>query len=89
MKPSRLLLLLLVALAGCAARANQHQLTRRAAFDLGCTADQIEVTEIDERTRGVRGCGQQATYVESCDGPVNNSNTTCTWVINGATTPVR
>jgi hypothetical protein len=64
-------------LAGCT--ATESQLRSRAAFDLQCDAKSIQIVKIDARTRGVRGCGQQATYVESCSGP-NGSN--CTWVLN-------
>jgi hypothetical protein len=68
-------------LLGCA-HANSDQLTRRASFDLGCSADQIQVYEIDNRTRGVVGCGQRVTYVESCDGRRDHMMTECTWVMN-------
>jgi hypothetical protein len=64
-------------LAGCT--ATESQLRSRAAFDLQCDAKSLQIVKIDSRTRGVRGCGQQATYVESCSGP-NGSN--CTWVLN-------
>jgi hypothetical protein len=67
--------------AGCAGASND-QLRTRAAFDLKCNAGEVQVIELDDRTRGVQGCGQQATYVESCDGPKQNFNTSCTWVLN-------
>jgi hypothetical protein len=60
-------------LVGCA--ATEKQLRIRAAFDLDCSESELEVVEIDARTRGVRGCGQHVTYVESC-AP------NCTWVLN-------
>ena len=53
--------------SGCHASATQ--LRNRAAFDLHCPASQLRVQRIDDRTRGVIGCGQQVTYVESCNAP--------------------
>ena len=63
---------------GCG--ASEEQLRSRAAFDLKCPQGQLEITEIDDRTRGVRGCDGQATYVESCTAPDRSSG--CTWVMN-------
>ena len=60
--------------------ATLEQLRSRASFDLGCPANQLDVVEIDQRTRGVRGCGKQATYVESCT--TADRSTGCTWVLN-------
>jgi hypothetical protein len=63
--------------------ATADQLRARAAFDLNCPQSQVNVVELDERTRGVRGCGQQATYVENCsmiDGYGGKHD--CTWVLN-------
>jgi len=71
-----------LAAPGCFATAGQDQLVNRASFDLRCPGPEIEIVELDQRTRGVRGCGQQATYVESCDGPRTQLNTKCTWVLN-------
>ncbi len=54
--------------AGCGATgASLKSLEARATFDLQCPAPSIQTVEIDERTRGVRGCGKQMTYVEVCD----------------------
>lgn len=64
-------------LAAC--HATEKQLRARAAFDLNCPEDQIQITKIDFRTRGVRACGEQATYVEACQGSGQSS---CTWVLN-------
>lgn len=71
---------LMVIIAGCG--ASEEQLRARAAFDLKCTESAIQVVEIDGRTRGVRGCNQQATYVETCS---NSNHTDCTWVLNADT----
>ena len=74
-------LAVLAALLACGG-ATTDQLRARAAFDLQCEEAQLSVVKIDERTQGVRGCGQQATYVESCDGPKGGTSTECTWVMN-------
>jgi hypothetical protein len=55
------------------------RLVKRASFDLDCT-EPLGVTNIDDKTRGVRGCGRQATYVELCDAPVGIVRRTCVWV---------
>lgn len=67
-------------LSGCG--ASDEQLRARVAFDLNCGQDKIQIVEIDDKTRGVRACGQQATYVEACDGPKGGWTTECTWVLN-------
>lgn len=64
---------LLCSLGGCAAQlreARQADLRNRASFDLGCPAQQIELTPLDNNAAhygigatGVRGCGRQATYL--------------------------
>jgi hypothetical protein len=77
----------LVWVMGCAATASQDQLTRRAWFDLGCSAKELKYTRIDYLTVGVVGCGKRAIYVESCDGPRSRLETMCTWVINGQIEP--
>jgi len=63
-------------LAGCG--ASEEQLRARAAFDLDCRESSLRVIEIDDQTRGVRGCGQRATYVERCKQQASD----CTWVLN-------
>jgi len=73
---------------GCSGATDQ-QLRARAAYDLKCNEGHLQVTEIDARTRGVRGCNQQVTYVESCTGGYGNNpgmqmaTNECTWVLNG------
>jgi len=74
-----------IGLAGLAAcgGATTEQLRARAAFDLDCPQHKIQLVEIDERTQGVNGCGQRATYVESCghvDGYGGKHD--CTWILN-------
>jgi len=63
--------------------ATVAQLRKRAAFDMDCPESSLHTVQIDERTRGVSGCGQKLVYVESCDrvgqwGAKDN----CTWVLN-------
>jgi len=79
----------LVTLAGCATSGwtseslrEDRRLVKRAAYDLDCT-EPMGVTHIDAKTRGVRGCGRQATYVQLCDAPVDNPMRSCAWVMNG------
>jgi hypothetical protein len=73
----------LVLLGVCACGATEEQLRARAAFDLSCPKDQLSLVQLDDRTQGVTGCGQKATYVESCgmrDGYGGKHD--CTWVLN-------
>ena len=67
----------------CGCGATEDQLRARAAFDLSCGQDQLTIVEIDNRTSGVRGCGQHATYVEQCA----QGNANCTWVLNSDSKP--
>ncbi len=86
------LLVALAALVSCvAASASTGQLRARASFDLNCPDTQLEIVPIDGRTKGVRGCGQQATYVESCEqhagayvgpGTGGSYRSSCTWMLN-------
>jgi hypothetical protein len=77
-------LVLLTIFAGCGgASASTSQLKTRAAFDLNCPESAIEVSELDKVTRGVRGCGKQRTYVESCKSN-EYGNYDCTWVMNSS-----
>jgi len=61
----RVIYLLFVFLISCGARIGQ--LAPRASFDLGCPQDKLEYTEIDDETQGVSGCGNQGTYVWTCN----------------------
>jgi hypothetical protein len=71
---------------GCATTypSPRERLLNRAAYDLDCAREWLTVTKIDEETRAVRGCGQQATYVLICDGPVDHVMRRCTWLVNTA-----
>lgn len=72
---------------GCVRGASNQKLVERASFDFNCPPQQIQVVELDSQTRGVRACGQQATYVEACDGPKGGLGTKCTWVLNTDSRP--
>lgn len=66
-------LLSVLGLAACAPYG--AALKRRAAFDFDCPEAQVEVIELSDGVRGVKGCGKRATYVLTCAGP-------CSWVMN-------
>ncbi len=67
---SRLLLILgaVVFFTGCVA-----QLKQRAAFDLDCPEDALQVTELGTNVKGVKGCGRRATYVWNNNAWIMNS----------------
>ena len=48
--------------------ATESQLRTRAAFDMSCDAQALQIVKIDSRTRGVVGCGRIMTYVETTSG---------------------
>jgi hypothetical protein len=52
---------------------------RRATFDLNCPAQKLTITEIGNRTYGVRGCDKQATYVTTGECSTASS---CTALLN-------
>jgi hypothetical protein len=60
-------------------RATLPQLQMRAAFDLACSPQSLSLYNFDERNKGVFGCGQRLSYVESCDASIGQ----CTWMIDG------
>ncbi len=63
------------AIIGCGATA--ETLKSRAAFDMNCPEHKLQITEIDDKTRGVMGCDKQATYIEQCEG--KRARKECTW----------
>ena len=63
-----------------ACSASMSSLRSRASFDLNCDQTNLQIVDIDGRTKGVSGCGQQGTYVESCEP--NMFGKSCTWVLN-------
>ena len=53
-----------------------HGGIKRAAYELGCPQDQLEVTDLGSYTMGVSGCGKKAVYKQIPGaGWVNNSAT--------------
>jgi hypothetical protein len=70
-------------LSACDDAATLEQLRARAAYDLDWPRTNITTVTIDDRTQGVSGCGQRATYVETCDriGQYGVKDD-CTWVLN-------
>lgn len=59
-------------LAGCAtAETLEGVVLERAEFDMGC--DELQIVEIGPNTYGVRGCGQQTSYVIMSTGGSSNS----------------
>jgi hypothetical protein len=81
----------LFVISGCGATTDQ--LAARASFDLGCPKEKLDIVRLDDRTRGVTGCGQKVTYVESCSsggnlsgGLVGMAKQGCTWVLNASST---
>lgn len=75
--PATLLLLVLVACVGA------RNLRKQAAFDLQCPEDNLQITELGKTTRGVQGCGRQASYVctDAAAGAINCKE----WRINSDT----
>jgi hypothetical protein len=74
-------LLLLLAALGCGVplkRATMQQLEARASFDMACPSAWMVMYYIDERTKGIAGCGQRITYEERCDELVGK----CSWEID-------
>ena len=62
--------------------ATKDQLRTRASFDLGCPEAQLKITTIDDRTKGVSGCGRRAAYIEQCNHDRFGDAEECTWVAN-------
>src|SRR5260221_13934136 len=74
----------LVALLVSACTPSEEQLRTRAAFDMQCPAEQLQVVSLDQQIRGVTGCGRQRTYVAVCNGQPGNMMTTCNWVADSS-----
>ncbi len=72
-------------LTGCLVHegATVEQLKSRAAFDMDCPKSEIKYVDIDDDTRGVSGCGQHMTYIQSCRREYGSEE--CTWVLNNGT----
>lgn len=70
---------MLMVFVGCASTMKSVTL-KRAAFDLDCPKEKLQIQELTTRTWGVNGCGKRATYItegecsiESSCRPVMNS----------------
>ena len=61
--------------AGCAGTTTQFrsQGLDRAAFELQCPSDQLQVVELSDAQVGVSGCGKRAVYVNLGGGWINNT----------------
>jgi hypothetical protein len=97
---------LLLFMAGCASvvttqddyRARAVQVTRdRAAFDLGCAAQELNVTPLGDETfmtdayeyqviYGVTGCGTKASYLARCER-TNQVQPKCSALMNSDQKP--
>ena len=53
-----------------------YSLLERASFDFDCPTHELTLVEIDDLTRGVKGCGKKAVYIANCVG------FNCTWILN-------
>jgi len=81
------ILLLFGGTAGCASavpsRAPLSELAARASYELDCAPQWLRLTNIDERIKGVDGCGRRAVYVELCEW----ADAACFWWSNAAFPP--
>ena len=68
-----LTLILSLFVVGCASGGGTVK--DRAAFDLDCPKDKIEVTNIGGTSYGASGCGKKATY--TCNGTWGTFGVTC------------
>ena len=85
MKNTPPLLLFCLGLMACAHRAGtatQQTLLTRAAFDLDCAPEALEVVVLDDKSRGVVGCGYRSVYVEVCENQQDLVLRKCTWTAN-------
>ncbi len=82
---SKILAFTLLASMGCYTDRAMSSVRSRAAFDLGCPAEKLEVAKLTGSavgpglgTYGVEGCGKKATYALENDlnTPVLNSSIT-------------
>jgi hypothetical protein len=66
-------------LAGCGG-ASHAQLAARAAFDFGCSQEQIQIHQRDELTYEAAGCGRTALYKPDCQPNPWGGQDHCTWI---------
>ena len=60
---------------------DEDGLRDRAAFDLGCKAEELVVTRLGNDVGGVTGCGKKASYVSNIHG------NQITWIQNSEVNP--
>ena len=60
---------------------------KRAAFDLGCPAEQVQVLDIGGSSYGATGCGKKASYTCVCMWHVWSDCTKVACTLDGATDP--
>ena len=78
-----------IASIGCAdakSPSDTDRLRTRAKFDLQC--DEVHLYYVDEGVTGVKGCGQQVTYVQSCR-KIDAVDEDCKWILNTDSSRVR
>ncbi len=78
-------------LAGChtSAPPDLPGLRHRGSIDLRCQA--VTMQDLGRRTQLVRGCGQEAVYVQMCQTGSNSYgswDTNCTWLLNRGPSPL-
>jgi len=64
---------------GVTACGGTNSLKTRAAFDLDCPEEQLQVVELGRSARGVTGCGRKASYVCLSGATASACST---WVLN-------
>ena len=76
MKRTKILAMIgvLVLSSGCASLDDKKNVMKgkaitRAAFDLSCAEKDLRVTEIDNTTYGVSGCGKKSSYIVHDSNP--------------------
>ena len=65
----------------------ERDLRKRATFDANCAPDKLALSEIDDSTMGVLGCGQRLSYTWSCPHSARLYSSACHWLLNGSNVP--
>ncbi len=78
MKPVKTLAVVLPVLAACYTQVQHFKHPqiggiKRAAFELQCPEEQLQLVELGDGTVGVTGCGRRAVYKHSMVGWLNNT----------------
>lgn len=72
----------LIGAPGCGGGHTIEDLRRRASFDFQCPESELSLHELGGGTRGVRGCGHQATYIQNCRSYAYGACVEGDWVMN-------